>query len=352
MEKMISVSELEPGMRLAKDVYTNNWIPLLRTNTVLDRHKILRLQELEIEFVVIFNETEQQISNKAELKQNTATRQFIQVYQHSLKVVRKLVEDVRLGKNINAQELKNSAGHMLENIMNNSNVLVGLNIVRNKDEYTYTHSVNVAMLATIIGKWLNLSQKNIFNLACTGLLHDIGKAHIDDAILNKPGKLTDEEYNLIKEHTTKGFTILNNETPFEGGVILASLCHHERHDGTGYPLGLKGEETHLYARIVAVADIYDAMTSNRIYRSKVSPFKVVEEIILEKFGSLDPEICQVFHNKIADLYMGSKVTLSDGSSGEVVYISPTTPTRPIVRSNQRFINLVEEKQLEIVDVIF
>jgi putative nucleotidyltransferase with HDIG domain len=223
--------------------------------------------------------------------------------------------------------------------------------MREADEYTYTHSVNVSLLSMLIGKWLKLDYYSIKSLVSAGLLHDIGKGKISPDILNKPGALTDDEFEEIKKHPAYGYQIAEKIPEVSDDILKAILMHHEREDGSGYPLGLKSEQIHDFAKIVAVADVYDAMTSNRAYRTMICPFDVIESIEKDNFGTLDHRVVSVFLKNIASYYMGDFVKLSNGDIGEIVYINPFNISKPIIRAANSYIDLSNEKKLKILELI-
>jgi putative nucleotidyltransferase with HDIG domain len=342
-------SELKPGMIIAEDIYSSDYILLIAKNTIINKSIIEKFIQLNIAVVSVMEDI-----NKAEPIDSIYERdrkQFIQIYENSLSIVRHLVDDVRLGNNIDIDSVKESAQALLSTALKNNSIIGRLRLVKNKDEYTYTHSVNVALLAMMIGNWMKLPELDIYQLGCAGLLHDIGKAKIEDDVLNKPSKLSAEEFARMKRHTIEGFKLLCEIPGLPGDVMFAALSHHERFDGQGYPLELKGEHTHLYARIIAVADVYDAMTSKRIYRDKVSPFLVAKQIINDRFGILDPRISQIFLDNICNLYVGARVELSSGLVGDVIFIDPNIIDRPIIACEHGIIDLKKITGIEIVDIV-
>ena len=276
---------------------------------------------------------------------------FDETYNQAIRTVRDLVEDIRFKRSLNPEQVKTCAGIICEYLYTNNNFLKILNSVADKNPYLYSHPVNVAFISFVIGKWMNLTKSELFNLVCSGLLHDIGKAKIRDSILNKSGKLSGIETETVKNHPVLGYSILSELKAFDNEVLLGVLYHHERQDGTGYPRGLKGEQINIFGRIIAIADIYDAMTSTKPYREKCSPFKVVEEIEANSFGTLDPLICQVFLMNIINFYPGSVVRLNNDQVGEIVYINKEERTRPIIHSGNEYINMKKERKLEMVELI-
>ncbi|MNN46406.1 Cyclic di-GMP phosphodiesterase response regulator RpfG [compost metagenome] len=188
-------------------------------------------------------------------------------------------------------------------------------------------------------------------MAFAGLLHDIGNTKIDPQILYTPRPLTESEAEEMRMHTTYGYQQLRKTAAINEGVRLAALQHHEKMDGSGYPFRLTGEKIHIYARIVAVTDIFHAMTLNRRYRKAQSPYLVLEQIKLEAFGKLDPNVVQTFVDKVTQFHNGMKVRLSNDKVGEIVFSDRNHPTRPMVSIQGQIINLMQETQLHIEEVI-
>lgn len=230
-------------------------------------------------------------------------------------------------------------------------ILTQMRMLRQKDDYTFNHSLGVSILAITLGKWLNYSKEKLLDLAITGLFHDIGKLRIPDAIVKKPGKLSLEECNLMKQHSYYGYEMLLKTGKFNDNILQGVLYHHEKVDGSGYPNGLLSEEIPEYAKIIAVCDIYHALTSDRVYKDKDSPLRTADYLRQESFKSLDPYITQVFLNNISKFYVGNKVLISDGTTGIIVYIHPQNETKPIVKIDEKFVDFLKEQDVEILDII-
>jgi HD-GYP domain-containing protein (c-di-GMP phosphodiesterase class II) len=221
----------------------------------------------------------------------------------------------------------------------------------NIKDYIYHNSILVSLTSYSLARWHGLQQKDLMQIALAGLLHDIGMAKVDYSILEKKTPLTSSEMDEVKQHTLIGYHILKNITAINEGVKLSALQHHEREDGSGYPLGVKSDKIHLYAKIVAVADIYHAMTNDRIYRTAKSPYLVLEQLFTESFGKVDPTLVQVFINKSTQISNGTLVKLNDSRVGEIVFSDRAYPTRPWVNINGTIVNLALERNLFIQDVL-
>lgn len=211
-------------------------------------------------------------------------------------------------------------------------------------------SVLTALTSYQVARWIKLPDKDWVPVALAGLLHDIGNTRIDTSLLRKPGKLTADELTEIRQHTVYGYKLLEGVTSLNQGIILTALQHHERIDGSGYPMKAVGEKIHPYAKIVAIADMYHAMTSARTYRTAQSPYVVLEQLQKEAFGKLDPLIIQSFIDRNTQFHNGMLVQLNDNRVGEIVFTDRAHPTRPMVSIFGDIVNLAKERNLYITAV--
>ncbi len=276
---------------------------------------------------------------------------FKEVYHDSIKASQGLVEDVRFSRILNLEPIKICAFEIIEMLNSKINLFLQINNMQGKYPYMQSHPVNVACISYMIGKWINMTSTDLYGLVCAGLLHDIGKAKIKDSLLNKTEKLTDKELETMRAHPEVGYRLLDKCEHLDSYILEGIMTHHERYDGSGYPSGLKGSDINLYGRIIAVADIFDAMTAVKSYQKQSSPFEAIEEILNCGFGALDPFICQAFMNNITNYYYGSFVRLNNELIGKIIYINPEEKTKPLVRCNNEFYNLSIDRNLQIVEVV-
>ncbi|WP_047151318.1 HD-GYP domain-containing protein [Aneurinibacillus tyrosinisolvens] len=232
-------------------------------------------------------------------------------------------------------------------LSDNQDVFSVLSHLQSKDDYTYRHNIAVAVLSTLIGKWINLNTEQLSQLVTAALLHDIGKVKIPDDILNKPGKLTDTEYKIMKRHTICGYDIIQNTKNCPSLYASVAIQHHEREDSSGYPYKLKANQIHLFSKIVAIADIFHAMTSKRVYRNPLSFYEVINQMHTERFGKLNPEILHTFINQIMTSVVGKSVLLSDGREGKIKFIHPFHPTTPLIETTGGFVDLYTHPSVHI-----
>ncbi len=213
--------------------------------------------------------------------------------------------------------------------------------VRKYDDMTFIHSLNVAILCNAFGQWMRMPEDELDVLTLAGLLHDVGKMKIPEKIIKKPGTLTKQEFHVIKQHTKRGYQILKN-LPLDERIKNAALMHHERCDGKGYPEGLASDEIDDFAKIVAIADVYDALTSARVYRGPLSPFESFQIIRDGGYERFKTEYLFPFMEGITRAYVGSHVLLTDGREAEIAHADPKDYTRPIVRIHGNLVKLSEE----------
>jgi len=276
-------------------------------------------------------------------------QQFYAEYEGTMNTLKDTFNNISYFKEVPIDKMKELAGTSIEKMISTTGVINHIYTLHRQDEYTFQHSMNVAIICGILGKWLKIKGDRLKDLVLAGLLHDVGKASIPDEVLNKPGKLTEEEFNIIKQHPTYGYQMVQKTQSVSRDVLLGILQHHEKMDGTGYPLGADSSRINEFAKIISVADIYDALTAERVYKKGVAPFLVVEMMLNEMFGKLDPSTCFTFLNNIKDTLIGSIVFLSDGREAEVIHVGQHLSTRPVVyASDGEIINLEEMKHIHVV----
>lgn len=220
-----------------------------------------------------------------------------------------------------------------------------------ESDYFYHNAILTSLTSYLLAKWHDLPQKEWMQVAFAGLLHDIGNTQLPLALLYKPTPLTPQETEEMRRHTTYGYQQLRKLSAINEGVKLTALQHHEKIDGSGYPFQLTGDQIHVYAKIVGVADIYHAMTLKRCYSQTQSPYLVLEELRSESFGKLDPGVVQTFVDKTTQFHQGTHVRLNDGRVGEIVFSDRSHPTRPMVFTEDGIVNLMQLRQLYIDKVI-
>ncbi|HHV98543.1 MAG TPA: HD-GYP domain-containing protein [Clostridiaceae bacterium] len=341
---IVDISQCKPGMQIAETIFSDYGAVIVAENTILDAHIIDKLEKLNILKVKIFDQANNII-------ESNSTEIFEAQYKENVEQMKEVMHDISTGKSINIEKMNEVSHSIFLKINENRDIVGCINQMRKVDEYTYTHSINVSLLCMLIGKWLRYDLSTVRLLVQTGLLHDIGKTKISSDILNKPDKLTDDEMAEVIKHPIYGYKMVEDTAEIDKKVKKGILMHHEREDGSGYPMALKSDQIDSFAKVVAIADIYDAMTSNRVYKQKESPFTVLEYLENESYGVLDTRIVRVFINSIAAYYLGDYVKLNTGEIGQIVYVNPRQVSKPIVKVGEKYVDLYKEKGLSITELI-
>ncbi|MEG0805610.1 MAG: HD-GYP domain-containing protein [Lachnospiraceae bacterium] len=332
------------GMYIESEVYlvTAGKRILLCKNTIITREILKRLESFEEYNGILYVE----LSNVSSiLEQYEYFSNNVNYVQKDYTNLRSSVKDsfdtvFETGKiNLKDSEKTIEKVQQMVEIVDPSLILQCASYMRDVSEYLYAHSLNVSMINGLMAKWLSLGEVNREKLVTIGLLHDMGKVKIPSVILDKPGKLTREEFTIIKLHPVYSWELIK-ETGIDDEDILAAIRgHHEKMNGSGYPDGLHGDEISLFSRITAIADIYDAMVAKRVYKEPVSPFDVLDSFAKDKYSDLDIALVNLFINKMAMELVGKKVLLNNGKIAVVRYVDPNRFDAAIVEVNGTMIEL-------------
>ncbi|MDD2997855.1 MAG: HD-GYP domain-containing protein [Erysipelotrichia bacterium] len=275
----------------------------------------------------------------------------------AFKAVSDMINQVRVGHGIDAKQTIEVSHTMVEEVLQAPDAIMNLMDIKSFDDYTFTHNVNVATISLLIGVAMGFSREEMDDLGTGCLLHDIGKLKIPLSILNKEGKLTDQEFAEMRAHPTYGYDILAKSKGISERAKMVVVQHHEKFEGSGYPRKLKGTEISLFGRICAVADVYDALTTDRPYRVAMPPYEAMKILTAGMDNHFDPKIVGVFIRKFSLYPAGSLVELNDGSIALVLKNNPVSVVRPVIKividsSGRKLkerieINLLEYKELFI-----
>ncbi|GAB2723231.1 HD-GYP domain-containing protein [Paenibacillus thermoaerophilus] len=338
----VHVTELNVGDRLIANAYNSFGLHILSADTVLRASDISKLLLHRVDYVDIAG-----TRPKAESADTSAP--LTEFYSNAVRQVSKLFEDVRVTGTIDESEVDNSIAPLLDLFQTERDLVSVLLSSVSRDEYTYQHCVQVGSISYFIAQWMGLPEEDCSRIGKAGYLHDIGKCRIPSSVLNKPGRLSDEEYAQVRKHPEYGYQIIQASMDNDLCAKVA-LEHHERMDGSGYPYGIKGTEIQLASRIVAVADVYSAMICDRAYQKRRHLLDVLRELYRLSFSELDPAVVQVFLRFMMPNFVGKKAHLSNGEEGIVVLIHESDWFRPLVQVNGTYIDLKVRRDLEIQDV--
>jgi len=338
---LIFTKDLVPGMCIGGDVIARDgFIKLLTQGAVLTQSQIDSLRNWGLPSIYI-NDSTEKMKDKV-IAVHMTKKEFAKGYNDTLDKIVHAFGHIKKFREVPIVEMQELVEQKIILLAETVGVLEHLHDIRCYSDNTFNHSLHVAIIAGILGKWCNYKNAELKNLILTGLLHDIGKLIIPLSILDKPGSLTDEEFAVIKKHPQEGYQMVKDDARISKNVKLGIWQHHERLDGSGYPLGLVGDEIYGGAKIISIADVYDAMTSDRVYRRKMTPFEALNILADSMFEKLEPAACLTFMNNMGDYLTGSNVALSNGQKAKIIAINARDRyfTKPVVcMQNGRFLDL-------------
>ncbi|TGN39247.1 HD-GYP domain-containing protein [Marinobacter confluentis] len=251
-------------------------------------------------------------------------------YGQARETAKNIMSGIRLGRMLDMHQIRQTVDSTVDSVLRNENALLLLSKIKNKDDYTAEHCINVSILAAAFGKHLGLLEDEIRVLALSGMMHDVGKMKIDDAILNKPGALTPEEFDIMKKHTTYGRNLLAALPTLEHAAVDVAYSHHERMDGKGYPRGLPSQQIPLFAKMIGLVDTYDAITSSRVYDKGRASMQALQIIHRNKGTQFDADLAVEFIRMIGVYPPGSIIEFENGEVGIVVANRKSSKLKPVV----------------------
>lgn len=279
--------------------------------------------------MIAFAEAERPQPRQTSFREEAETAKKIQGEANRL--IRDLMQDVRLGRQIDSERIEPVVENITQSILRNGGALLSLCRIKNKDDYTFQHSVSVCGLQTAFCRALQMGHGDIHEAGIGGLLHDIGKTRVPDEILNKPGRLTDDEFTQMKCHVVESRRILEQTPGISAIAVQVAAQHHERHDGSGYPLGLKGEEISQMGQMAAIVDVYDAITSDRCYHKGLEPNEAMRKIFEWGKFHFNPVLVHAFTRCIGIYPTGSLVRLDSDRLAVVIGQCEGNLLQPLVR---------------------
>ena len=359
--KIISTSQLVAGMILAEDVATQKMNKLLDKGTVLTNKDIAKLLFYSVPSVIIKDESVPEVpsivpvteglTSSERLKQSKAFIEFKQDFEACASKFQQDIDDiVKNHAPLDVEKMLSPIYALLKKGKNTNEVFEILSNLRHYDDATYTHCINVALASNILAQWLRWDEHEIEIATLSGLFHDIGKLAIPDEIIRKPGPLDAEELKIMRTHPQKGYEVLK-DLDISTHVKNAALMHHERCDGSGYPLAITAPQIDRYAKLVSIIDVYDAMTSARYYREALCPFIAISMFEDEGFKRYDAEMILCFLENIVNTYLLDTVRLNTGEVGEIVFINRTNLSKPTIKVGDDYIDLSKLNGVYIQELV-
>lgn len=348
--RRVSVDSIPVGVRLARTIFSSDGGVLLEKGVELRDSYVQLLKKRGISEVYVEDDISQGIQVNDVIRDETRNEAVV--------LVKKMMTGYNFSLTKDVEKVKAMVNKIIDELINNKDILYNLTEIKSVDDYTFEHSVNVCILSLITGIGLGMDTERLKELGIGAMLHDIGKLYIPREILKKPSQLTVDEFEEIKKHTVLGFELLKKSDRLTMTSAYIALGHHERYDGSGYPLHLKNESIQIFARIVAIADVYDALTSDRVYRKKLKPSEVYEYITSLGIYHFDPKIVESFVRYVTIYPVGTGVLLNTKERAIVVRENRGMPTRPLVRvvydemmqrkAMQKEIDLSEQSNIFII----
>ncbi|AKN31444.1 HD family phosphohydrolase [Clostridium carboxidivorans P7] len=349
-KKLLNINDLKVGTICAKEIKSQTRI-LIEKGVPITECAINKLRDIYFcNKIEVYCEDDNDIDNNYDKRIKTIEKVEKNFSKLSLDT-QQIFEDIDHLQSSGISEVRKFASKIQKELEHTNAIIKDIVIYGSGSDTIYRHGVNVAALSTILGKWIGLSKNDLNLLTYSAILHDFGKTKIDKNILDKPGPLTSKEFNVIKNHPAIGYNYIKQIKFLDKSVSLGVLMHHEKSDGSGYPLGLKGDKIHKFAKIIAIADVFDAVNSDRIYKKSKKPFEALELIQKESLVRLDYEYCNIFLNHVINYYMGENVLLNNGAECKIIQVDVNNIRRPLLLDDTSFVDLKNEKDLYIEKLI-
>lgn len=349
--KLVFIDDLVPGMLTGQEVRSEEGLlKLLSKGAVLNQSQINKIKSWGLSTLCI-EEFGDSLDGKG-VALSLTKDEFVKFYKETVLQIADAFRHIQKFHEVPIIKMQELADARINLLIDTIGALGYLREIKGHSMHTFEHSLHVAVVAGIIGKWYGYKGHALKNLILAGLLHDIGKMFVPLSILDKPGRLTAEEFAIIQQHPAKGYQVIEKDERIPERVKLGIWQHHERIDGSGYPGRLTDAAICEEAKIIAVADVYDAMTADRVYRRKMTPFQALDIMAEEMFAKLEPDICLVFLDNMREYLTGSQVALSNGQKAKVIAFNSKYRhfTKPVVcMKNGDLLNLKSAK-IDIVSV--
>ncbi|MBM7678736.1 HD-GYP domain-containing protein, partial [Gracilibacillus alcaliphilus] len=333
---LVHPNQLQAGCVMIKSVHGLTNHPIIEQKTVISEKHIKVLQHFDIDVVEVADKlaSGKPFVPKQHLRRQPANKpkslSFAGLYMETVEEYKALFQGWQGGIAMDIPKVRNVLTPLWKYVAQKNLDILALTEFSTKQDYIYHHGVSVAILAAYLSQRLGY-QRSAFQIGVAGLVMDSGMARLNNPWFTKGEPLSKVQYNAIKEHPVLSYRMIENQSFMSSEMKLAIVQHHERLDGSGYPTGVKGKMVHPISQILAIADIYHAMTVDRAYQEKQSPFQVLDEIIQMQYHQLDFKVVQAFISLFTSQLRGKQVMLSNEEQAEIVYFQPTAPSRPLVR---------------------
>lgn len=343
--KLVRVSDLRLGCVVAKDIKANTQYPIICEGTKITRGHLPILHVFQILQVPILTSSIEhkeikQVEKDLKMKEEkniitpSSTMTFERKYQDVVEKFKSEFLSWESGSKVNITKIRTYILPLIDTVLEKKEGIFILNEFSKSKDYIYHHSVAISLVCAVIAQKMGYSKGDVLQIAIAGAVADCGMAKINKKIRDKNGPLTAYEFKEIQEHPYYSLQMINSISTLKSEMKIAVYQHHERLDGSGYPRGEKGNNISILSHIIAVADVFHAMTCERVYRSKESPFKVLEKIREAEFGKFNIQVVQALITCVTDLSLGSKVELSNGLKGAIVFTNKTSSTRPVIKLDE------------------
>lgn len=345
----ISINQLKAGMVIARDIIVEDTVVIAEGVVVTDA-LIAKLREICLyESLMIYWEEEKpeeiDYKNDIELKE----------VEESIKKLSSDMEDMfdnfKNSGQTNISEVREFSKNIMNKLQSPRAVIKNIMLSGSGEDCIFKHSVNVATLSLLLGKWLGFDNNKQNLLLYAAILHDFGKNKIDKNILYKKEKLTYNEIQIIKTHPVIAYNLIKDIPYLSTSISYGVVMHHERLDGSGYPLGLKEENIHEFAKVIAIADTFDALNSKRAYRNSTGPFNALKIIQSESIGKLDYHYTKVFIDHMINYYIGEYVLLNNNERYKIIYVDSNNICKPLLSKGDVFLDLKEHPELQIKSLV-
>jgi len=349
-KKALSVNELKTGMIIAEKVYSEQTV-LINRGVVVTETIIKRLKDKFIlDNIEVYTEEDGKIDFLELVKEKTV-EEIEQTFKELTFNVEGMFDRISTKGITDFEEIRKFAEKIQGELSSARTIIKDIVLQGSGDDAIYRHSVNVAALSSILGKWLELGDEEINDLICCAILHDFGKTKIDKHILEESGELSTDISKEMRSHPLLSFNILKAIPNISNAIAEGVLNHHERLDGSGYPRGIKDTSIDAFARIIAIADTFDEVNSTRTYNTPKGPFKGLELIQQQSFGQLDYEYSKVFIEHLINFYISENVLLSNNKVAKIIQIDINDIEKPLLLDDQGFVDLKKQSSISIEKLV-